>query len=98
MKQKDKPGFKCPQPLRWAVMHFAESVRMVRELEKYASTERLCLYHYTEYLTFMESLLVEQVATAFQDKDEMTAVLTSAGLEHLVEDAIILARELSEDN
>ncbi len=90
MKQKDKSGFKCPQPLRWAVMHFAESVRMVRELEKYASTERLCLYHYTEYLTIMESLLVEQVTTAFQDEAEIRAILTSAGFEDLVDEAVML--------
>ena len=90
MKQKDKPGFKCPQPLRWAVMHFAESVRMVREMEKYASTERLCLYHCTEYLTIMESLLVEQVATAFQDEAEIRAILTSAGFEDLVDEAVML--------
>ena len=89
---------KCPKQLRWAIMHFARSVKMVEELGEHSSCEPLCEYHYREYVDLMESILVDQVVTAFPDTDEMTAVLTSAGLEHLVEDAIILARELSEDN
>jgi len=88
---------KCPKELRWAVMHYAQSVKMVEELGRKGDDEPLCKYHYREFLDTMEQLLVQQVVTAFADEGEMVAILTSSGMEHLVEDAIILARELSED-
>ena len=89
---------KCPKELRWAVMHYAQSVKMVEDLGRASQNEPLCEYHYTEFLETMEQLLVQQVVTAFADEEEMVAILTSAGLEHLVDDAKVLARELSEDN
>lgn len=87
---------KCPKELRWAVMHYAQSVKMVEELGRKGEDEPLCQYHYREFLDTMEQLLVQQVVTAFADESEMVAILSSTGLEHLIEDALSLARELGE--
>lgn len=93
MNKKNKQPIKCPKQLRWAIMHFAQSIKMVEDLAHAAPEEPLCAYHYKEYLDIMEGILVDQVATAFPSEEEMSAVLSSAGLDHLIEEAVTLARE-----
>lgn len=46
----------------------------------------------------MESILMEQIVTAFPDEDEISAVLTSVGLDYLVDETRILFREWKKEN
>ena len=75
----------CPEALRWAVMHFAESVRQVKKLEETPELNCLCEYHVLEYLPGMEQMLVEQVLTSFPTDEEREAVLSSANLDYLIQ-------------
>lgn len=76
---------RCPAALRWAVLHYAESVRLVRQMGESDELVVLCEYHVLEYLPQMEQLLIEQVLTSFSTTEEREAVLSSAGLEYLID-------------
>ena len=73
----------CPQNLRQAVMHFAQSVRLVREMAESEEVNFLCDYHVGSYLQDMENMLVEQVLTAFPSDEQREVVLKSAGMGYL---------------
>ena len=79
-------------------MHFAQSVKMIQELPHKEPDEPICQYYYREYLDLMESILMEQIVTAFPDEDEISAVLTSVGLDYLVDETQMLFREWKEEN
>ena len=53
----------------------------------------LCEYHVIEYLPQMERLLIEQVLTAFATNEEREAVLSSAGLGHLIAQMHLMEEE-----
>lgn len=84
---------RCPTALRWAVMHFAESVALVHQMGESDELLVLCEYHVLEYLPQMEQMLIEQVLTSFSTSQERDAVLTSAGLGYLIEQMHTLEKE-----
>ena len=77
-------------------MHFARSVKLVQLLGEQEEMIVLCEYHVMEYLPQMEQLLVEQVLTAFATNGEREAVLSSAGLSHLIEQMHAVEKEWEE--
>lgn len=85
---------RCPAALRWAVLHYAESVRLVRQMGESDELVVLCEYHVLEYLPQMEQLLIEQVLTSFSTTEEREAVLTASGLPDLIEQLRSTEREL----
>ena len=72
-----------PDEVRRAVTLLAGAVRAVADLYEAPRPHPQAEYHAAEYITEMETILVHQLLTAFDDDASREAVLSEAGLDYL---------------
>ena len=80
MKRTDR----CPGDVKRAVRAFARAVKLVADMADIPSPDPQTEYHAKEYLEEMESLLLDQLLTAFLSEHGREDILEDAGLGHLV--------------
>lgn len=80
--------------LREAISTFAKAVRQIEDLYDLPEPDSRTDYHAAEYSKVMAGLLIDQLITASDNPSERDELLERNGLEHLIEDMHIRAREL----
>lgn len=91
-------GKPLPEPLRQALLSFAETVRKVNALMDDPSPDPLSEYLYREYRAMMEDMFIDQLVATVPTQAQRDDILSEAGLDYLSAQVDIIAAELGDDN